>query len=74
MSKSKPHVALFSFDGDPHAAVRSALTESGILARITDGTRVAIKPNLTYPYHRQGVTTTPAVLREAVKIIRERTS
>ena len=74
MSTRKPHVALFRFDGDPHAAVRSALTESGILDRITDGTRVALKPNLTYPYHRPGVTTTPALLREAVKIIRERTS
>jgi uncharacterized protein (DUF362 family) len=71
---SKPHVALFRFDGNPHDAVRSALTESGILSRIADGTRVALKPNLTYPYHRPGVTTTPALLREAVKIIRERTS
>ena len=74
MSTSKPSVALFRFDGDPHAAVRSALTESGILARIGDGTRVAIKPNLTYPYHKAGVTTTPTLLRETVKIIRERTS
>jgi uncharacterized protein (DUF362 family) len=73
VATSKPHVALFRFDGDPHAAVRSALLESGILARIGPDTRVAIKPNLTYPYHRPGVTTTPVLLREAATIIRERT-
>ena len=27
------------------------------------GCRVAVKPNLTFPTHRPGVTTTPAVLR-----------
>jgi uncharacterized protein (DUF362 family) len=36
------------------------------------GCRVAVKPNLTYPTHRPGVTTTPAVLRAVVERLVER--
>ena len=59
---------------DLHAAVREALAGAGVLDRITSSTRVAIKPNLTYPYYKQGVTTSPATVRECVRIVRERTS
>jgi uncharacterized protein (DUF362 family) len=36
--------------------------------------RVAVKPNLTFPTHRPGVTTTPAVLRAVVERLVERSN
>ena len=36
------------------------------------GKRVAVKPNLTFPFHRPGVTTTPEVLRRVVAALVER--
>ncbi len=62
------------FDDDPAAAVRLALERSGILAEIGPDTRVALKPNLTYPYYKPGVTTSPRMLRETVLAMRQRTS
>jgi uncharacterized protein (DUF362 family) len=59
---------------DLRRAVKSALEGSGILARVTDTTRVAIKPNFTYPYYKPGVTTSPRVIRACVEEILERTS
>ncbi len=71
---SRPIVATCPFADDPAAAVRSALERSGILSRVLPGTRVAIKPNLTYPYPKRGVTTSPRIIRETVLALRERTS
>ena len=50
-------------------AIRQALERVGVLAQITPQDRIAIKPNLTYPYHKPGVTTTPEVLRATVKVL-----
>jgi uncharacterized protein (DUF362 family) len=54
--------------------VRAALTEAGILQRVSRDTRVALKPNLTYPYHRPGITTSPAVIAATVRVLLEHTS
>lgn len=54
-------------------AVVSSLEDSNILSLISRKTRVALKPNLTYPYHRRGVTTSPIVIRETVQILRNYT-
>jgi uncharacterized protein (DUF362 family) len=54
--------------------IRQALDQAGILARVTPGARVALKPNYTYPYFKRGVTTSPEVLRETIKILRDFTS
>jgi uncharacterized protein (DUF362 family) len=54
-------------------AIRGALEGTGILSGITPRSRVALKPNLTYPYHKAGVTTSPAFIRETVRILREKT-
>lgn len=35
--------------------------------------RVALKPNLTYPFYKPGVTTSPALLEAVVKLLRTRT-
>lgn len=56
---------------DLSATVRQALSACGVLDRLSPSARLAIKPNLTYPYHRPGVTTSPEVIRAAVDILRE---
>ncbi len=66
-------VALFAAGEDLVGATRRAMEESGILARVKPGARVAIKPNLTYPYHKRGVTTSPDAIRAVVEVLRERT-
>jgi len=74
MSLAEPRVALVRIDRDLGSAVRSALGQAGVLERVTSTTRVALKPNLTYPFYKTGVTTSPAVIRETVKVLRERTT
>src|SRR2546427_8885877 len=56
------------------AAILVAATESGLLLRLKSDTRVALKPNFTYPCHKAGVTTSPAMIRETVRLLREVTS
>ena len=59
---------------DLAATIRQALDGAGILARIKSGARVALKPNFTYPYYDKGVTTSPAVIRETVRVLKDFTS
>ncbi len=73
MTANDRKVAIYPAGGDLVGATRRALEESGILARVKRGTRVAIKPNLTYPYYKKGVTTSPAAIRAVVEVLRERT-
>jgi uncharacterized protein (DUF362 family) len=55
-------------------SIYEALDTSGILSYLKSDIRIAIKPNFTYPYHKPGVTTSPEVIRETVKILRNFTS
>ncbi len=55
-------------------AIEVAVRETGLFDGVTDSTRVALKPNLTYPYYKAGVTTSPAFIRETVRLLRERTA
>jgi uncharacterized protein (DUF362 family) len=55
-------------------AIHGAATESGLLGRIRPDTRVALKPNFTYPRHKPGVTTSPEMIRETVRLLRQATS
>lgn len=66
-------VALFPCRDGVAQAVESALDQAGILARITSSTRIALKPNLTYPVHKPGITTSPEVIGALVRILRART-
>jgi uncharacterized protein (DUF362 family) len=70
----RPKVCLAKSGKNLFDAINAALEGAGILGRIGTDTRVALKPNLTYPYHKTGVTTSPAFIRETVKALRERTS
>ena len=54
-------------------AIRRCLQGSGILRRIVEGSRIALKPNLTYPYFKPGVTTSPEVVREVLRVLRKLT-
>lgn len=74
LSTQQHCVVLESSTEDVTKAIKLCLEQSGILSRISSKTKVAIKPNLTYPYHKTGVTTSPLVIRETVKILREYTS
>jgi uncharacterized protein (DUF362 family) len=66
------NVALFKI-GDDLSAVARAANEIGLLRSITSSTKIAVKPNLTYPYYRPGVTTSAAFIRETIKVLREYT-
>jgi uncharacterized protein (DUF362 family) len=50
------------------------LEQLGVGNSIHRSTRVAIKPNLTYPFYKPGVTTSPRMLRALVSALREYTS
>ena len=54
-------------------AVLNVVKSVGFLDHLTNSSRVAIKPNFTYPYFKPGVTTSVQVLKAAVKIFREYT-
>jgi uncharacterized protein (DUF362 family) len=68
------YVGVQRVGGNLASAVEHALLGAGILDHITPGTRVSLKPNFTYPYHKPGVTTSPAVLQETVRVLRQFTS
>lgn len=74
MHSSDRCVTLCEIKEDLRASIHQAFDACGILARISNTTRVAIKPNLTYPYHKPGVTTSPQAIRETVHVLREFTS
>jgi uncharacterized protein (DUF362 family) len=67
-------VAVARVDSSLSAAIRSSLDTSGLLTRMASAERIALKPNLTYPYYKPGVTTSPQVIRETVRLLREYTS
>ena len=67
-------IALAKVNGDLAGAIKFAVEQSSLLERVTNSTRVALKPNFTYPYYQPGITTSPSVLRETIKVLREHTS
>jgi uncharacterized protein (DUF362 family) len=71
---ARHRVALSKIEQDLSHAIRSAIRGAGLLERVTSSTRVALKPNFTYPYFRPGVTTSPHIIQETVKILREYTA
>lgn len=73
MNEIRHRVVLVKMDGVLTEAIRVALTQSSLLERVSSSTRIALKPNFTYPYYKPGVTTSPWFIREIVKILREYT-
>lgn len=70
---TRSRVTLTKINRDSASAVRLAMEGIGLLKQMTSSTRVALKPNLTYPYYKPGVTTSPQIIRELVKVLREYT-
>lgn len=51
-------------------AIKETLKGSGLLDLVSvKASRIALKPNLTYPFYKQGVTTSPQFIREVVKLL-----
>jgi uncharacterized protein (DUF362 family) len=73
MDRKENQIALIKTGGDLSRAISSAWDKTGLLACLSASTRVALKPNFTYPYYKRGVTTSPEFIREAVKILRKYT-
>jgi len=71
---AKPRVVISRIEHDIFYAIQSAMQGTGLLERITSSTRIALKPNFTYPYHKPGVTTSPRFIRETIKFLREYTA
>lgn len=67
-------VALIKIEQEMTRAIRTAMQGVRLFERLTSSTRVVLKPNFTYPYYKPGVTTSPRVIRETVKILREYTA
>jgi uncharacterized protein (DUF362 family) len=55
-------------------AIYNAMKNVKILDQIDRNTRISIKPNLTYPYYKPGITTSPQVIEETVKVLSEYTN
>ena len=53
--------------------IHEALTSCGLLAGVGPSTRIALKPNLTNPFYKPGVTTSPAVMRALGRVLRDYT-
>jgi uncharacterized protein (DUF362 family) len=71
MDNSIRRVAAYDSRSDLQGTVQKALAWAGVLGRIGSQTRVVLKPNLTYPWHKEGVTTSPAFLRATLAVLRE---
>jgi uncharacterized protein (DUF362 family) len=51
--------------------IAGSLERCGLLKNVTADTKIAVKPNLTYPFFKPGVTTSPLVLRAVVGALRQ---
>jgi uncharacterized protein (DUF362 family) len=50
------------------------LEDCGLLEGLTSSSRVALKPNLTFPFYKRGVTTSPSIVRATARVLRDYTS
>jgi uncharacterized protein (DUF362 family) len=70
---SRAYISRTAGEGISPADVRRALEWLDWERIITPDARVFIKPNLTWPEHRPGVTTTPRAMESVLAVVRERT-
>ena len=66
-------VWISKIDGDIDREIESALEWLDWPAIVAPNARVSIKPNLTYPTYKPGVTTSPAVLEALMRALSSRT-
>jgi uncharacterized protein (DUF362 family) len=70
----KNRVILLKTEDDLNKTVQLAMKQVGLLEGITRSTRIALKPNFIYPYHKPDITTSPPVVQATVEILGEFTS
>jgi uncharacterized protein (DUF362 family) len=68
-----PKVWISKIDGDIDRQIESALEWLDWRSIVAPNARVSIKPNLTYPSYKPGVTTSPAVLEATIRALSSRT-
>jgi uncharacterized protein (DUF362 family) len=74
MRKLERRVFVKKIEHSLQEAIWESMNGAGLLRCLTTSCRVVIKPNFTYPYYKPGVTTSPQVIRETAKILRQFTA
>lgn len=69
--KKEPKVYLDWLKNDPQTKLAAAFSFVGIDREIKAGDQVLLKPNLTYPKFKPGVTTSPVVLESAIRLLKD---
>lgn len=54
--------------------IRDSLSFTGWEKHVNKGDTVFVKPNFTYPFYKEGITTNPAVLRSLLELLKDRAS
>lgn len=67
-------VTIEKFNHNLEENILSVLNKVGLFNIVQSGYKIAIKPNFTYPYYKEGVTTSPDVIEALVRLLREFTS
>lgn len=67
----KPQVYLDWVKDGQAAVLASGFAWAGLERAIKAGDQVLLKPNLTYPKFKPGVTTTPAVLEASIRLLKD---
>ena len=61
-------------NGDLKASLRKALEFVNWGKYIHNNSTVFVKPNFTFPYYKEGITTSPQLIKSLLQIIKERTN
>jgi uncharacterized protein (DUF362 family) len=65
-------VYLCKWQGVDKDALAEAIRWCGGWERVTRGTRVLVKPNLSFPFHKPGATTPPDTIRAMIELLLDR--
>jgi uncharacterized protein (DUF362 family) len=69
---ANPRAYIAGTSADLEGTLRKGLEFVDWETLVPKGSRVFIKPNFTYPHHKEGITTTPAVLEKLLDIVSTR--
>jgi uncharacterized protein (DUF362 family) len=60
--------------GDLKQDIRDSLSFIGWENHVNKGDAVFVKPNFTYPFYKEGITTNPVVLQSLLELLKDRAS
>ena len=69
-----PKIFISSLDNNYLAKIQEGLSYIDMASRIKPGDTVFIKPNLTFPYYKEGVMTTPEILEDLIISLKDYSS